>query len=353
MDETSAGKTAEARIVWALGEPPTPARRIGSELFEKELIRVGTWKHPSGDFILSVDNARLARWAAAFREMKRAGVKVPLPYGHSYDARDNAGFVEDVWILDDGRLMGLIRAPREEDAARLGTTAMEVSVSITPDYIDGEGKHYGEAIEHVAITNYPVIPAQENFRKIAADATGGRVEIVTLEKEEEEMGKEKEAQPPAEEQSGKETKDLARDWKEATQLAQEKQALADENKGLKAQLAAAREKEIDAEIDALLQAGKVIASDDNKADIKALLSAEGAGAGVIHLSRKGADGKETAVAESPAAVFRRVLSTIPDGAVVNLAHLTRAARGRPESREEEAKGEAKKNLAAAGIKPRE
>ena len=143
-----------------------PARR-----FEKELIRVGTWVHPTKGFTLEVTPRRMRDWLEAFRRMQAAGLKVPLPFGHSYDPRDNAGFLEDL-RLEGNRLVGVLAVVRPEDARRIGTTIRDVSICINPDFVDARGNRYGEVIEHVALTNYPIVEGQADFRPVERIAAG-------------------------------------------------------------------------------------------------------------------------------------------------------------------------------------
>jgi len=143
----------------------TPAR------FEKELIREGTWLHPTKKFTFRVTPRRMQGWLKAFARMKAGGLKVPLPFGHSYDPRDNAGFLEDL-RLEGNRLVGLLAVPRAEDAERVGSTVRDVSVCVNPDFVDAHGNRFGEVIEHVALTNYPMVEGQPNFAPVERIAAG-------------------------------------------------------------------------------------------------------------------------------------------------------------------------------------
>jgi len=353
MTTTDAKKTGEtsAKTVWAIPAKGT-SRALGLERFEKELIRVGTFTHPEKKFTLKVTPERLAEWSRRFYSMKAAGIKVPVPYGHSYDPRDNAGFVEEMWV-EEGRLMGLLNVPRTDDAARLGATVADVSVSVNPDFADASGTRYGEVIEHVAMTNYPVVPAQENFKK-AKVLDGVAVEVIQLERFSEEDGMERKdevgqtpATPPAGE-AGKANLDgaeavVALSTRLERTEAEKGEAIKDLDAANK-ELAKLRLERVEREVGGLIETGKIVASDENKADVAALLSAEGPGA--MQLSVKSGE-KETQ--ESPGAVFRRFLSRIPKGAVVELGAKTGSPSGDADDEETPVK-EARKNLDAAGIK---
>ncbi|MGR3310223.1 MAG: hypothetical protein ACUZ77_05545 [Candidatus Brocadiales bacterium] len=153
-------------------------KRRNCALFQKELIRTGTWGPPGKEWTLKVTKDRIDGWIKAFDSMKRKGIKVPVPYDHTFDSKRNAGFVEKLW-RENNRLLAEIEIPLDEDIERIGTTIKDVSVGIIPDFIDGKGNEFGEVIEHVALTTFPVVPSKDNFEKIAAGADTNR-EIITL-----------------------------------------------------------------------------------------------------------------------------------------------------------------------------
>lgn len=126
---------------------------IVSRSFRKSLISNGTYVHPSADWTLDVDSARLTSWADNFRRMQANGVSVPLVSSH--DAKDNPndflGYVVDMYVDDDGWLSGTVNlrgAKSIEDAQRVG----QISVEIEKGFKDGKGELYGEAISRVAWT---------------------------------------------------------------------------------------------------------------------------------------------------------------------------------------------------------
>jgi len=151
----------------------------GGRKFWKELIREGRWFNAKAGFTLQVDRGRLAQWARNFHEMADAGIRVPVPWGHSYDPRDNAGFVEEI-ELRDGGLWALLNVPNDDDAAKVGSTVQAVSVSVNPNFIDGSGRNWGEVIEHVALTNYPVVTDQGEFIQAGDEGDGKRAIALEL-----------------------------------------------------------------------------------------------------------------------------------------------------------------------------
>jgi hypothetical protein len=168
-------------VLWLVQADGEPLELSGGTQFWKELIREGRWVNAKAGFTLDVDGSRLEQWERGFREMAEAGIRVPVPWGHSYDPRDNAGFVEEI-ELRDGGLWALLNVPDEDDAAKLGSTVRAVSVSINPGFVDGSGRDWGEVIEHVALTNYPVVTGQEDFIQASYDG-GADKRAIMLERE--------------------------------------------------------------------------------------------------------------------------------------------------------------------------
>ncbi len=160
-------------VYWLVNPDDGAIALDAAQKFWKELIREGRWTNPRAAFTLQVDRGRLERWKHNFDQMLDAGIKVPLPWGHSYDPRDNAGFLEELELRDGdptgAGLWGLLNIPNDDDAARLGKTVSAVSVSINPSFVDGSGRDWGEVIEHVALTNYPVVTDQGEFIQAATE----------------------------------------------------------------------------------------------------------------------------------------------------------------------------------------
>ena len=137
--------------------------------FRKELIRTGTYPHPTpadggAERTFVVDRTRLEGWVSAFRH---SGTKVWVPHRHSMDTRDNAGWVEELFIEDDA-LCAVLRITDAETAERIrqGTIA-DVSLGIEFDFTDSEGRTWPEFIRHVALTVDPHIAGQGPFIELS------------------------------------------------------------------------------------------------------------------------------------------------------------------------------------------
>jgi hypothetical protein len=164
-----------ARPALATNPAETGFAPLSPGRFRKELIREGTWVHPTQHFQLTVTRERMQRWVEKFRLLRERGIRIPVPFGHSYDPKDNAGFLEEL-VLEGNALFAVLVIPRAEDAGKLGATVKDVSISINPDFRDGEGRRYGEVIEHVALTTRPLVGGQSDFLPLQLP-DGSQVEV--------------------------------------------------------------------------------------------------------------------------------------------------------------------------------
>jgi hypothetical protein len=135
--------------------------------FWKDVIAAGMYRHPGRGFTLAVDRKRLAQWAETGTNMIAAGVAIPINCDHSDAARDCVGYVKE-FKIDGDRLMALCQMIGED--APLLAARNQVSAGIVPDFTDGEGRHWGDAIVHVALTPVPVVSGQEPFIETNARA---------------------------------------------------------------------------------------------------------------------------------------------------------------------------------------
>ena len=149
--------------------------------FRKDLLAVGTYTPPNGAWTLNVDSDRMHKLARTFAEMRAAGVSVPVIAAdergrHNWHPDNARGYLRDAAIEGD-RLIGEIELVGEDAVRLAGRT--EVSVGIHPDFRDGRGKDYGEAIDHVAVCLNPIVPNQQSWR-IAASCGGQADDRVEL-----------------------------------------------------------------------------------------------------------------------------------------------------------------------------
>lgn len=148
------------------------------KLYRKELIYTGDFVKKSGsrEQRFSVDERKLAHWKNTFDEMMHDGIEVPIPVEHTNDPEKRRGTVVGMEIGRNRRglpALYMLSRFRDSDAERLTKTA-NVSLFQPPEWTSGTNKKYSEPIRHVALTDYPVIPALEGWEVIAASFSGDK-----------------------------------------------------------------------------------------------------------------------------------------------------------------------------------
>jgi len=152
-----------------------PARQLDKKglVFEKEIVRAGefTKSGRSGKVTRHViDERMLDGFVRNFAEMKRDGVHVPVPVEHTVDPEKRRGTVTDMTKRPNGSGVPAVFARiefRDAEAAKMAQTA-GVSVYVPDKIHNGTlGKDYHAAVEHVALTDYPVINDLAPFKPLA------------------------------------------------------------------------------------------------------------------------------------------------------------------------------------------
>lgn len=176
-------------------------------VLHKTIVRPGKYlvRTLSGDrAVRKLSKADLARAAKTGNEMIKAGILIPVPYGHSdgnkavpvpvtrdlddpsilldaktgkparWDHALNSGFIQRFEVGADGSLDGYIEAEGDVNddkthAGRLGKMFKQVSPLLLGEWIDGKGNLREMAPLHVAVTNKGVEFGQENFRAMPED----------------------------------------------------------------------------------------------------------------------------------------------------------------------------------------
>jgi hypothetical protein len=139
-------------------------------VYRKQLIYTGEFEARGQRF--SVDAPTLAHWQETFERMTKAGIEVPVPVEHTRDPEKRRGTLQKVERAKDSKgrdgLFGFIKF-RDAEAEKLA--ASNVSIYVPPERPDGKGGKFRRPIEHVALTDYPVVPGLDNFQPIAASLT--------------------------------------------------------------------------------------------------------------------------------------------------------------------------------------
>lgn len=149
--------------------------------FLKDMISCGVYKHPVHGWTLDVTPERLDNWTAAFKRMRENGVDIEVPIDHSMSAKDNKGYVIDMFKGGTPEIMAIYPSATDpktlygvheligQDSIELAGKCKNVSVLIEKDLKDGKGVSYGEAITHSSIVQQPVVPGQGGFIQLSRD----------------------------------------------------------------------------------------------------------------------------------------------------------------------------------------
>lgn len=169
--------------VTKVARPGSDAKNL--EVFKAELIREGVYKHPTEGYTVRASREKLESWREEFSRMRQAGRMVTLPPGHDarFDPARNFGELTEVAVekASDGTpaLFGYLNVPRAEDASKIGTTIKRVSIGLVDGFKDGFGEWSG--IDHVALTNDPVVTTSGNFQKVLDAETHEEYRVIGLE----------------------------------------------------------------------------------------------------------------------------------------------------------------------------
>ncbi len=154
-------------------------------LFRKIITRPNVYsvKTPQGRRIKAVSKQLLSDVADTGNKMIEAGLNIPAPYAHkdgdnivpsplgkdekpTWSANFNAGFWKKFELTPAGELAGYIEVENEDDAKKIGKSIKETSVWLEPEFTDGLGRKWKNALRHVALVTNAVEPDQENFQLV-------------------------------------------------------------------------------------------------------------------------------------------------------------------------------------------
>jgi len=133
--------------------------------FRKPVMRVG--KYASGGRIHDVTGRTLDNWVTQFGRMSDAGVRVPMPNTHEKagDPDFNRGYVDGMYRDGDELVM---TCELIGDDALAASKRSDVSVFSVPEFSDGQGTGYPNAITHVALVTHPLVSDLGEFIPLAA-----------------------------------------------------------------------------------------------------------------------------------------------------------------------------------------
>ncbi len=134
----------------------------------KDLLPEGLWTHPVHGYDIPVDEEAIDELAANTNALIAAGTDISVREGHRSGALANVGYARDFWkglnSKGEWTLMGLVEFTEPEVEAKAKRESVKnVSVGLEPDYVDSKKAEFGPVVEHIALTNAPVIHGQDPF----------------------------------------------------------------------------------------------------------------------------------------------------------------------------------------------
>lgn len=147
--------------------------------FRKAILKCGKYHSPDG--VVDVTPERLRNWELQFRRMQGSKQVIPIDWDHASDpaamqplslheynkrrsAQNTIGHLSDFRVSDSGDSAEItldLKTPKAIEAAELNT--VYVSPVLFPEWRDGNGQKYTDAITHVDMVNHPVDTSQSAF----------------------------------------------------------------------------------------------------------------------------------------------------------------------------------------------
>ncbi len=140
-----------------------PAVQIGlTSCFRKEVIKVGSYRHPSTGDRFTITTDTLDHFVVSFSRYLENGHVVPIPLGHDAVGKPeaNAGWVTEMYREDD-----ILYCTMDLLNPKLALTT-DVSVCIET-FKDEKDVLYTDVITHVALCTNPVIGGLDKFTKLS------------------------------------------------------------------------------------------------------------------------------------------------------------------------------------------
>lgn len=135
----------------------------------KEVLPVGSFYHPADDFEFEITRDFLDALTLNTKRMVQNKLPIPLQLTHGGDGNKKADIVDAVVKKNSDGVDSLFLSIRFPDkAAKQEALRHDVSVHIPPMIVDSKKNVYKPAIEHLALTNYPVIHGMSQWQAFAA-----------------------------------------------------------------------------------------------------------------------------------------------------------------------------------------
>lgn len=154
----------------AFASTATPGR------FAKEVLHVGTFKHPEDGQVFQFTAADLDEIAAGTNAYIASGRHVTFPAGPDCHGEDAADATKNLGHWDNFRRIGEelwadVNVEHPDVAPLVGKTIRDVSVGLFWNVETPEGGYFPAVVKHVAATPFPVVGSQKNFVQLAAGET--------------------------------------------------------------------------------------------------------------------------------------------------------------------------------------
>lgn len=107
----------------------------------------------------TVTPSTFRRLVVNFQRARAQGIRIPVVWNHSRDARDKLGEIVRLYV-SGSMLRARFWAAGEDNVKRLENVAQEVSVEVAEGWLDGRGRRYDIFLTHLAIVNHPVVSRQ-------------------------------------------------------------------------------------------------------------------------------------------------------------------------------------------------
>lgn len=167
------------------------SRTPKGRLFRKQILKYGTWTHPSiPGASLVIDRGVADSLKANFSAGVCDIVQVPVvddANRHSEDPFRNIGEVVDLEVTEDG-VYAHIDVRKPEAAEVMGKTLIGASAMMHMNYRDTRtGRHVGPTLLHTAVTNRPYITGLKDYEEIvraSADGLGDKFPVLLTNHEE-------------------------------------------------------------------------------------------------------------------------------------------------------------------------
>lgn len=156
------GVIASAVPLFAGSSEGVNANGQPTKRYVAELIKARRYVKKSTEQVFDFSRDDLIKYAATFSKMKAAGVVVPIQNGHNDDADMTRGNTQDIFVGVDAKgqqtLFGIIEMVGRDAIELAGRTLL--SIYAKPEFVDGHGNNYKDAILHIACVPNPVVPDQ-------------------------------------------------------------------------------------------------------------------------------------------------------------------------------------------------